>query len=127
MGCLSSYESFKKYLLKNMFDMELIDEIYEELTNELEQDLEDSRNPFNNKKKINYEVFIYKGIDDIYDYETLRRAVKMQISNVKTRENAITSIRKILSEYEEENEIIIKDTYKAILAIRETIENSFLD
>ena len=46
---------------------------------------------------------------------------------MKTRENAITSIRKILSEYEEENEIIIKDTYKAILAIRETIENSFLD
>ncbi len=120
-------ESFKKYLLKNMFDMELIDEIYEELTNELEQDLEDSRNPFNNKKKINYEVFIYKGIDDIYDYETLRRAVKMQISNVKTRENAITTIRRVLSEYEEVSNIIIKDTYSAILDIRETIENSFLD
>ncbi len=120
-------ESFKKYLLKNMFDMELIDEIYEELTNELEQDLEDSRNPFNNKKKINYEVFIYKGIDDIYDYETLRRAVKMQISNVKTRGNAITTIRRVLSEYEEVSNIIIKDTYSAILDIRETIENSFLD
>ena len=51
----------------------------------------------------------------------------MQISNIKTRENAITTIRRVLSEYEEVSNIIIKDTYNAILDIRETIENSFLD
>ena len=119
-------ESFKRYLLKNILDMEKIDQIYDELAYELARDLGSCRSPFN-EKKINYEVFIYKRIDYLYDYEILRRALKLEIPNMKTRENAITSIRKILSEYEEENEIIIKDTYKAILAIRETIENSFLD
>lgn len=117
-------ESFKKYLLENILDVEEIDRIYKDLACDLAEKLEERKTFSNN---FNYENFIYREIDNIYDYETLRRAVKMCNSNVKTRENAITAIRKVLLAYEREEEIIIMNTYKAIMSIREVIENSFLE
>ncbi len=117
-------ESFKNYILENILDMETIDKIYEELASGLVDKLEAHRTFSRN---FNYENFIYREIDNIYDYEILRRAVKKLNNNVKTRENAITAIRKVLLEYEREKGIIVMNTYEAILDIRETIENSFQD
>ena len=117
-------ESFKNYILENILDMETIDKIYEELASGLVDKLEAHRTFSRN---FNYENFIYREIDNIYDYEILRRAVKKLNNNVKTRENAITAIRKVLLEYEREKGIIVMNTYEAILDIRETIENSFRD
>ena len=104
--------------------METIDKIYEVLASGLVDKLEAHRTFSRN---FNYENFIYREIDNIYDYEILRRAVKKLNNNVKTRENAITAIRKVLLEYEREKGIIVMNTYEAILDIRETIENSFQD
>lgn len=117
-------ESFKNYILENILDIEIIDKIYEELVYDLVDKLEAHRTFSRN---FNYENFIYREIDNIYDYEILRRAVKKLNNNVKTRENAITAIRKVLLEYEREKGIIVMNTYEAILDIRKTIENSFQD
>ena len=111
--------NYKKYLLDNIFDLEEIDKIYDELAYELAEKLNRCRTF---SKNFNYENFIYKEIDSIYDYEIIRRALKRVIGNIKTRENAITSIRKILREYQTDSGIIVMNTYEAIEEIREVIE-----
>ncbi len=70
--------------------------------------------------------FIYKEIDKIYDYEIIRRALKICIKNENTKENAITVIRKILNSYQANEKIIVMDTYKIIRDIRGKIYWSFM-
>ena len=117
-------DNYKEYLLKNILDLEEINKIYDELAYELALKL-DIRRTFS--RNFNYENFIYKEIDDIHDYEIIRRALKILISNISTRENAITTIRKVLREYEASSGVIVMNTYKAIKEIREVIVRSFID
>ncbi|WP_338964172.1 hypothetical protein [Fusobacterium nucleatum] len=115
------FSSFKKYLLDNLINTDDLEIIYrekvEELTNLLIQERE--------KRNFTYEAFLLEYINDIWDYEILRRAVKKATANVKTYENAITSIRKILKKYEERNSVMILDVYNTIYKISEDIENIF--
>ena len=70
----------------------------------------------------NYVVFYY-----VFDYEIIRRALKICIETRKTREKAITSIRKVLRKYERDKNIIVMNVYDTILEMREEIEKYFLD
>lgn len=64
-------------------------------------------------------------INCILDYEILRRALKESTSNIKTYENAITAVRKLLKGYEEKNNIMILDVYNTIHKIFEDIDKIF--
>lgn len=114
---------YREYILDNLFDLDEIENLYnkkaEELKNRLLAYRGESRNFL-------YEVFIYKNIDHIHDYEIMRRALKLCIENVKTRENAITAIRRILDYYEFTENMIIMETYKTIKEIRSAIEHYFI-
>lgn len=51
----------------------------------------------------------------------------MKILNTKTRESAITKIRKILKEYEKREKIIVLNTYSIIFDMRSYIESLEID
>ena len=65
-------------------------------------------------------------INNIYDYEIIRRALNLCIDNVKTKENAITEVRKTLIDYQLNENIIVMATYATIKEIKEIIEKSFM-
>lgn len=104
------FDDYKNYILENVLNREIIENLYNEKVKNLSELLSQNRALGN----FNYEVFILKNLDNIYDYKILRRALGIEIDNSKTRESAITRVRKILNEYEKEERIIIMDTYKII-------------
>lgn len=111
---------YKKYLLENLFNIEIIDSLYENWANDLAKQLFEAREAGG----FNYENFILEHFANIYDYEVVRRAATKTIHSESTREKAITTIRKVLKN-KELNGIIVMDCYKWIKKIRESIENSF--
>jgi len=115
------FSRFKRYLLDNLINTDNLEIIYEEKVEELTNLLIQERE----KKNFTYEAFLLEYINDIWDYEIIRRAVKRATINTKTYENAITRIRKILKKYEERNNIMILDVYDIIYKISEEIENTF--
>lgn len=116
------FPRFKRYLLDNLLNIDDLEIFYkkkiEELTNLLVEEKEKKRN-------FTYEAFLLEHIHDIWDYEILRKALKKAIPNVKTYENAITAIRKILKKYEERNSIMILEVYDTFYKIFENISNIF--
>lgn len=112
------FDDYKNYILENVLNREIIENFYNENARNLSELLSQKRALGN----FNYEVFILKNLNNIYDYEILRRAIKMGIYNPKTRESAITKVRKILNEYQKEERIIIMDTYKIICEMGRYIE-----
>ena len=112
------FDDYKNYILENVLNREIIENFYNENARNLSELLSQKRALGN----FNYEVFILKNLNNIYDYEILRRAIKMGIDNPKTRESAITKVRKILNEYQKEERIIIMDTYKIICEMGKYIE-----
>ena len=115
-------EKYKKYLLDNLFDLNEVNEFYEIKAEELAKRLLAYRNEVSN---FIYETFIYKEIEHIYDYEIIRRALKICIDNLKTREKAVTAIRRVLKDYQLNEHIIVMDTYDTIRKMREAIIWSF--
>lgn len=113
------FEEYRSYILENVLNEKEIEAFYNKKVEELVNKLIKERA----YGKFKYEVFILKNFQSIYDYEILRRALKINIDNKKTRENAITRVRKILTDYEYENKIIVMDTYKIICEMREYIKN----
>lgn len=109
----------KKTILDNLLDFEIIDNIYDIEAINLGQLLYKAKE----LSKINYEVFILQNISRIYDYEILRRALGMTIENIKTRESAVTVVRRILNNYSLENHIIIMDVYSKLKEIENYIKN----
>ena len=116
------FPRFKRYLLDNLLNVDNLETIYREkienLTNLLVEERDEKRN-------FTYEAFLLEHIHDIWDYEILRKALKKAIPNVKTYENAITAIRKILKKYEERNSIMILEVYDTFYKIFENISNIF--
>ena len=113
-------EEYKKYIFENLLNFRKIEILYEKQAQELSKRL---------KKEIksrgfSYGHFILMEEKYIYDYEILRKAVKLAIENRKTRENAITTIKKILSKYEDENRKIVLKVFKRLEEIEEMIENN---
>ena len=90
------YESYKDYILDNILNLDIIDDIYEDKIDELEKILAEERKG----SSFSYKVFIWKNLRGIYDYKILRKALYRNICNEKTRGSAITCVRKILRELE---------------------------
>lgn len=118
------FEDYKNYILKNFLDFSIIDNLYNHWAFELSQELIQARA----KKGFTYGEFIYQNNILIYDYEIVRRALGLAIDNISTRENAITRVRKILMEYEKNNNILLMDTYGILKRIEfQIIGASILD
>lgn len=115
---------YREYILQNILSREEIDCFYNEKSIELAQKLLAYKEEANN---FIYESFIYKEIENIYDYEIIRRALKICIENAKTREKAITAIRKVLFNYQLNENMEIMETYSVVMNIRSVIEQSFQD
>lgn len=106
------FNDYKEYILDNILKKEIIGELYNLWSEELAEVLIEARALGN----FNYEVFILQNISNIYDYEILRRALGIGIENFKTRESAVTKVRKILivkiyivnSEYKKTNKSLIR-------------------
>ena len=115
----SYFEDYKKYILYYALNKDKIDKLYDERTKELAEILRERRALGN----FNYEVFVLQNLDFIYDYEILRRALRIEINNQNTRENSVTRVRKILNGIQQENNIIVMDTYAVLMKMRDTIIN----
>ncbi len=115
-------KKYRKYLLENLFDLNEVDEFYENKAEEFAKKLLSYREETSN---FTYETFIYKEIEYIHDYEIIRRALKMCINNLKTREKAVTAVRKVLIAYQFKKNIIVMDTYETIKKMREQIINYY--
>ncbi len=117
------FGQYKEYILEKILDLYEVENFYNEKAQELANKLTVYKDevPF-----FNYENFIYKEIEHIYDYEIIRRALKLCIENQKTREKAVTAIRKVLFNYQLNENIIIMENYNTILSIRNVIENYFI-
>lgn len=121
---LSAYfQQYKNYILDNILNRKAIEQLYDETAEGIAEILAEERN----SNGFNYEAFILRNSEGIYDYEIVKRAVKIEILNTKTRENAITKIRKILKEYEKREKIVVIDTYSIIFEIGSYIENLEID
>ncbi len=114
---------YKEYILENILDLSEVKNFYDEKSQELAERLLEYRESLN---YFNYENFIYREIQYIHDYEIIRRALKICIEKKKTREKAITTIRKVLFNYQLNENIIVMETYNTILSIRDVIENYFI-
>lgn len=111
-------EEYKKYLFKNLLNFEEIAILYEDKSLELKERLEYEKI----KRGFSYEHFILMEEKHIYDYEILRRAVGMAIQNKKTKENAITTIRRILSKFEDRNKKIVLNVFEKLEEIYDVIK-----
>ncbi|MBM6689667.1 hypothetical protein H9X75_01075 [Fusobacterium mortiferum] len=114
--------SYKNYILENILDFKVIDELYNYWANILSQKLIAERN----NGKINYANFIYQNQQIIYDYEIVRRAFGISIDNENTRENAITRVRQVLIQYENTHNIILMDVYGTLKKIETQIKTTYL-
>lgn len=113
------FEQYKNYILDYVLNKEEIDWQYNIWSERLVKVLIENRT----KGNFNYKVFILQNLSTIYDYEILRRALGSGIGNTNTRENAITKVRKILNDIQQENNIIVMDTYAVLMKMRDTIIN----
>lgn len=116
------FPKFKRYLLDNLLNIDDLETLYKERVEEFTNLLIGERE---RKRNFTYEAFLLEYINDIWDYEILRRALKESTSNIKTCENAITAVRKLLKSHEEKNDIMILDVYSTIHKIFEDINNTF--
>ncbi|PID67175.1 MAG: hypothetical protein CR959_01510 [Fusobacteriales bacterium] len=114
------FYSYRDYILEYVLNAQVIEDLYTTWSNDLAEELIVARSD----TSFNYEVFILQRIRGIYDYEILRRALRIVIENENTRENGITRIRKVLKEFEKEGNIIVIDVYKILARIRNEILNS---
>ena len=113
------FEQYKNYILDYVLNKDEIDWQYNLWSERLVKVLIENRT----KGNFNYKVFILQNLSTIYDYEILRRALGSGIGNTNTRENAITKVRKILNDIQQENNIIVMDTYAVLMKMRDTIIN----
>lgn len=108
----------KETALENLLDFQIIDNIYQNEATQLANILNVERQ----RGGFNYEVFILQNISRIYDYEILRRALGHAVDNTKTRESAITAVRKHLNSYSQMNNVIVMDVYARLMDIKRSIE-----
>lgn len=110
----------KNFLLEKLLDERTIEDVYNVQIDKLIKRLK------NIDTKINYENFILTEFKDIYSYEVLRTALSETIKNDNTFKNAITRVRRVLKQEEEEYDgIIILDVTREIKEIRKLIKTYF--
>ena len=115
---------FKEHILYSLFDLNEVNNFYNEKSVELANKILRYREETTN---FLYETFIYKEVERIHDYEIIRRALKICIDNIKTREKAITVIRKVLFKYQLNENVIVMDTYNTIVEMKRVIETYYGD
>ena len=115
---------FKEHILYSLFDLNEVNNFYNEKSVELANKILRYREETTN---FLYETFIYKEVKRIHDYEIIRRALKICIDNIKTREKAITVIRKVLFKYQLHENVIVMDTYNTIVQMKRVIETYYKD
>ena len=113
---------FKEHILYSLFDLNEVNNFYNEKSVELANKILRYREETTN---FLYETFIYKEVKRIHDYEIIRRALKICIDNIKTREKAITVIRKVLFKYQLNENVIVMDTYNTIVQMKRVIETYY--
>lgn len=116
------FEDYKSYILENVLDFNVIDELYNNWAYELSQRLIQARKI----KGFNYGEFIYQNQVIIHDYEVVRRALGIGIDNINTRENAITRVRQILMQYENTYNILLMDVYTILKQMEAQIRGTYL-
>ncbi|MDX8335107.1 hypothetical protein [Candidatus Cetobacterium colombiensis] len=116
-------EKYKRELKKLLFDEELLDIVYEEGVENLSEIFEKEKEYRGNS--FTYKKFVSDYKEDIYDYKFLKGAVENVISKQKTRESAITEIRKELNIQEERKGLIVIGVRKIIEDIAKTVKKSF--
>lgn len=120
MDLFSHYkEEYRKYLFENIFDFREIEILYKEKIQKLSKKLREEKM----LRSFSYECFILIEEKDIYDYEILRRTIGMVIENRKTKENAITTVRKILAKHENRNKKIILNVFRKLEEIEAAIKD----
>lgn len=116
------FEEYKRYVLDNVLDFNVIDKLYNNWAYELSLKLSEARKI----KGFNYGKFFYQNQPIIYDYEIVRRALGIGIDNINTRENAITRVRQVLIQYENTHNIILMDVYGTLKKIEAQIKTTYL-
>lgn len=106
------------YILENLLNEESIESVIEEKTDELTDKLYDEIT----RRKPDYERLFYKYIDLILDYQIVRKALN-QIRNPKTRERAVTIIRKLIFKNEIRERVIIFNTCEKIQSMIKLFKN----
>lgn len=125
MEIFSHYvKKFKEDVKKLVLNFDGIDSILEKKTKKLSRKIREEKKEKKEKgKKFMYEMLILKTIDTlILDYKVIRNAIYNTGKNIKTCENAVTTVNKILEEYEKERNIIIRGTYSKLKEIAKTID-----
>lgn len=116
------FEEYKRYVLDNVLDFNVIDKLYNNWAYGLSLKLSEARKI----KGFNYGKFFYQNEPIIYDYEIVRRALGIGIDNINTRENAITRVRQVLIQYENTHNIILMDVYGTLKKIEAQIKTTYL-
>ncbi|MGL5935229.1 MAG: hypothetical protein ACRCZI_06360 [Cetobacterium sp.] len=123
-GLFEEYsKKYKIELNKLLFDEKLLDTVYKEEAENLAEILEEEKEY--REDSFRYKNFISGYREDIYDYKILREALKIVIAKVKTRESAITEIRKELNIQEEKKGLIVIGIRDIVEDIADTIKRSF--
>lgn len=110
---------FADNLLENLFDENILDKIY----NEKAEMLADLLLQESKRGRINYQNFVIKYIDKIWDYEILRKALREAIDNDNSYYQACKSVRRIL----EVEEDITGIKYFGIRRIIDSMERMFIN
>lgn len=105
------------YTLNNLFNMVVIDSIYRQQIELIKQLLQTEKS-YNN---FNYQNFIHKYIEHIWDYDILRIAIMESNPNVNSAYKACSTVRDILTNYQEQTGIIFFGVWGKLKDIRETI------
>ena len=105
--------------LENLFDENILDRLY----NEKIDMLADLLLQENKRGRINYQNFVIKYIDEIWDYEILRKALRKVIDNDNSYYQACKSVKGILEDEEDTTGI----KYFRIKRIIESMERMFIN
>ncbi|MGL5593625.1 MAG: hypothetical protein ACRDDH_06770, partial [Cetobacterium sp.] len=106
-------QQFADDTLNNLFNKELFDSASKDRIEWLKETIKKEREYPN----FNYQAFIYRFIDEIWDYELVRKAVMETTDNLNSAYQACSTIREILKIYEKATGIKffnMKETFEKI-------------
>ena len=109
--CIFEYVyKFADYALENMFDSSILNLIIDQQKNNLKSLLLKEKQYSN----FNYEYFIYKYIEEIWDYDILKRAIMEVSNNSNSGYHACSTVKNILCSIQQCNGILFFGVIKKI-------------
>lgn len=128
---LITLDEFENLNLYSLYYVEFVDYILDTLLNEfvlhdlllkdelnLTRKLKDARC----RRNFSYKAFIYENLDQIKSYGIIKESIKHTIKTQKTKEGAMTLVRKTLKEIEDKDGVLIMTVQKKISKIRDIFE-----